>query len=161
MVHRSSSPISDNYGTCCIPRHLRGECPSGGRLAEMTPHLLLLLLSVLAQPGLALLPEGGQTWTCPALRPSASVHCSCDLPHTLRCDGRLAEKETLALLLRQVAGLVPGQRVALLDLSLANLTRLPGRLLQGTGVEGLVVSSGDLKEVSSRAFAGLEVRLME
>jgi len=121
--------------------------------------LLLLLLPCLTQ---ATGKGGGKGWQCPSLAPSPSLSCSCDLPHTLRCDGDLPSEEkdkVLAKLVEQVANLPENRRVALLDLSVRNLVTLPGRLLSKVGVEGLVVSSGQLVNVSDKAFVGLEGQL--
>jgi len=120
---------------------------------------LLLLLPCLAQ---ATAKGGGEGWQCPSLAPFQSLSCSCDLPHTLRCDGDLpsgGKNNVLAKLVEQVASLPDNRRVALLDLSVRNLVTLPGRLLSKVGVEGLVVSSGQLANVSDKAFVGLEDQL--
>merc|ERR1719234_1180610 len=125
----------------------------------LPPLLLLLLLPCLTQ---AADKGGGKGWQCPSLAPSPSLSCSCDLPHTLRCDGDLPSGEkdkVLAKLVEQVANLPEDRRVALLDLSVRNLVTLPGRLLSKVGVEGLVVSSGHLVNVSDKAFVGLEDQL--
>jgi len=126
-------------------------------------HVLRLLLLLLLHVSQATAKGGGEGWHCPSLAPSPSLSCSCDLPHTLRCDGDLPDgekkAEVLAKLVEQVASLPENTRVALLDLSVRNLDNLPGRLLSKVGVEGLVVSSGQLANVSDKAFVGLEDQL--
>ena len=57
----------------------------------------------------------------------------------------------------QVSSLPASQHVALLDLSARDLTRLPARIFQDLDIEGLVVSSGQLANLSTKAFHGLEV----
>ena len=86
-------------------------------------------------------------WMCPKLSFStftSSISCTCDIPHTLRCDGAIKSDKNQALtrLINQVKDLSPQESVTLLDISIQNLTKLPGRMFQNVSIEGLVVSSG-------------------
>ncbi|XP_071438640.1 leucine-rich repeats and immunoglobulin-like domains protein 1 [Hetaerina americana] len=118
---------------------------------------LLLLCSLLIppSPGLAPSPES-PPWRCPLPSPPAS--CACDLPHTLRCSG--GDRLALAAIARALRDLPPPASVSLLDCSLANVTWLPPRVLQGVALHGLVVSSGQLRRVSRAAFEGLSSPLL-
>lgn len=103
-------------------------------------------------------------WKCPNISTLSSTHlisCSCDIPHTLRCDGSLEsdKKNILSHLINKIGKVRPSESITLLDISIQNLTRLPGRIFQNVSIEGLVVSSGQLEEVHSKAFMGLEKHL--
>ena len=52
-------------------------------------------------------------------------------------------------------GLVPPAAVSLLDCTVQNVSVLPVPLLEGVILHGLVVSSGEIRHVSERTFAGL------
>jgi len=58
-----------------------------------------------------------------------------------------------------VRNVSPENHVTLLDISIKNLTKLPGKLFHNVSIEGLVVSSGRLEYVHSKAFYGLEKQL--
>ena len=100
-------------------------------------------------------------WSCPQLSVASTVYCSCEIPHTVRCDGTVTmdKKQTLSTLLTQVKNLPPENSVTLLDISIQNLTRLPGKLFQNVSVEGLVISTGKLEFIHNKAFFGLEKHL--
>ena len=107
-------------------------------------------------------------WSCPQVsHPSRSpgISCQCDLPHTLRCSAgqtTLARAGSSTESERQVATIIGAlralpleQSVSLLDLSIQNFSRLSPFLFEGVTLHGLVVSSGEIQEVSAQAFAGL------
>uniref|UniRef100_A0A1B6CMM5 LRRCT domain-containing protein n=2 Tax=Clastoptera arizonana TaxID=38151 RepID=A0A1B6CMM5_9HEMI len=92
-------------------------------------------------------------WRCPDI---LGVSCSCDLPHTLRCTGDRNALSTIANVLKDLS---PATAVSLLDCSLQNVSVLSGKLLQGVALHGLVVSSGEIRQVSADAFLGLSTPL--
>lgn len=49
--------------------------------------------------------------------------------------------------------------VSLLDCTVQNVSSLPGTLLEGVALHGLVISSGEIKEIHSTAFKGLTAPL--
>lgn len=49
--------------------------------------------------------------------------------------------------------------VSLLDCTVQNVTSLPGPLLEGVALHGLVISSGEINEIHSTAFQGLAAPL--
>ncbi|XP_049762661.1 protein artichoke-like [Schistocerca cancellata] len=91
-----------------------------------------------------------QSWRCPAV--GGGVACACDLPHTLRCAGGAGALRAVGSALR---GLSPPRAVSLLEVSARGLPALDAPPLAGVLLHGLVVSSGALRRVSARAFAGL------
>ncbi|KAJ9599856.1 hypothetical protein L9F63_009896 [Diploptera punctata] len=91
-------------------------------------------------------------WRCPEITQPPAVSCSCDLPHTLRCTGDNSALQVIAGALR---GLVPPASVSLLDCTVQNVSVLPEPLLEGVILHGLVVSSGEIRHVSEKAFSGL------
>ncbi|XP_021931325.1 insulin-like growth factor-binding protein complex acid labile subunit [Zootermopsis nevadensis] len=91
-------------------------------------------------------------WRCPEITQPPAVTCSCDLPHTLRCTGGSSALQVIAEALR---GLVPPAAVSLLDCTVQNVSSLPGTLLEGVILHGLVVSSGEIHHVADQAFSGL------
>ncbi|KAF4531492.1 hypothetical protein B566_EDAN004088 [Ephemera danica] len=95
-------------------------------------------------------------WRCPVITSSAAS-CSCDLPHTLRCTG---DRLALPAIADSLRGLAPGAAVSLLDCTVHNVTWLPALALHGVALHGLVVSSGELRQVSPQAFAGLATSLL-
>lgn len=127
----------------------------------------------LVRDGLAFEESGRRRrseWTCPQVSdPSRSpaISCQCDLPHTLRCAGgqstsnSAASSESISSE-RQVAAIIDAlralpldQSVSLLDLSIQNFSRLGSFLFERVTLHGLVISSGEIQDVSSQAFAGL------
>lgn len=105
-------------------------------------------------------------WYCPKItskpKSSSSFSCSCDFPHTLRCDGFLDHSHPRPPLNRitNILKKLPNDSfVSLLDLSLQNLTSLPPKLFSGLGLSGLVISTGRLSKVPGKAFVGLEQSL--
>ena len=100
-------------------------------------------------------------WKCPnisSVSSSSLISCACDIPHTLRCDGIVQNDQQIVLteLLDKIESLSPNEAITLLDISITNLTRLPGKIFQNTRIEGLIISSGKLEYISGRAFSGLE-----
>jgi Leucine-rich repeat (LRR) protein len=103
-------------------------------------------------------------WRCPKLSISgdnSTISCGCEIPHTLRCDGAVksGREQIIASLLNHVKNLPQEEEVTLLDISIRNLIKLPGRMFQNVSIEGLVVSSGILEDVHSKAFLGLGKQL--
>lgn len=110
-------------------------------------------------------------WSCPQVSdPSRSpgISCQCDLPHTLRCSAgqqsNSVQSETWSE--RQVAAIVDAlralpleQSVSLLDLSIQNFSRLSPFLFERVTLHGLVISSGEIVDVSAQAFSGLALSL--
>lgn len=45
--------------------------------------------------------------------------------------------------------------ISLLDCTIQNLSSLPGPVLEGVSLHGLVISSGEIKEIHPTAFQGL------
>ncbi|KAG8338294.1 hypothetical protein J6590_005839 [Homalodisca vitripennis] len=94
-----------------------------------------------------------EDWRCPEI---SNVSCSCDLPHTLRCTGG---RDALLTIASALQALSPSAAVSLLDCSLQNVSFLPASLLQNVSLHGLVISSGELRQVSREAFTGLSTPL--
>jgi len=119
---------------------------------------LVLLLHLLLLPHLSWGGGGeGEGWRCPSVTPPPPITCTCSLPHTLRCDGSLGTLP-LSSLLSSLTSLPP-RHLTLLDLSVRGAPSLPPRALAPLQVEGLVVSTGSLRHLPARAFAGLEASL--
>ena len=99
-------------------------------------------------------------WSCPTIT-APELSCQCDLAHTLRCtssSGHDSERQVASVLTTLAAQ--PKERfVSLLELSIQNLTRLSPRTFDGLSLHGLVVTSGELADVSPDAFAGLGASL--
>lgn len=93
------------------------------------------------------------SWRCPEIAQQPAVECSCDMPHTLRCNGDRAE--AMQIIGRKLRSLPPRASVSLLDCTVQNVSALPGPLLEGVALHGLVVSSGEIKDVHKHAFMGL------
>ncbi|XP_058053682.1 uncharacterized protein LOC131205551 [Anopheles bellator] len=94
-------------------------------------------------------------WQCPRVASSDKLECSCDLPHTLRCSGDLHGLEVIADSLRQSP-----YTVSLLDCTLKNVTTISdGSIFQNVSLQGLVISSGEIKRVHRFAFAGIRTPL--
>uniref|UniRef100_A0A182QMV3 LRRCT domain-containing protein n=1 Tax=Anopheles farauti TaxID=69004 RepID=A0A182QMV3_9DIPT len=90
-------------------------------------------------------------WRCPSVAGGDNLECSCDLPHTLRCSGDLHGLEVIADSLRRT----PFQ-VSLLDCTLKNVTSITeASIFQNVSLQGLVISSGEIKRVHRLAFAGI------
>nr|CAD7428219.1 unnamed protein product [Timema monikensis] len=105
-------------------------------------------------------------WVCPDINRPPSATCSCDLPHTLRCAGDRSALRVIGRALRGLTG------VSLLDCTVQDVVSLVDPVLevtilsltpmlvfpllpQGVSLHGLVVSSGELRRVSERAFSRL------
>ncbi|XP_066257433.1 uncharacterized protein Lrt [Euwallacea similis] len=97
-------------------------------------------------------PDGGRgTWHCPEITQQPVVECSCDMPHTLRCTG---DKTALQIIARKLRSLGAAS-ISLLDCTVQNVSVLSGPLLEGISLHGLVISSGEVRDVDSIAFEGL------
>lgn len=129
--------------------------------------LFLLLFSISSKPAVAAsLAVTTSGWKCPNTTISVDrdreVHCHCEIPHTLRCDGVLESgsrrSQILRKLVREVADVPDDEAVTLLDISVKNISKLPGKLFQNVGLElsGLVISTGSLVSLDKKAFFGLE-----
>ncbi|KAL3288188.1 hypothetical protein HHI36_002638 [Cryptolaemus montrouzieri] len=90
-------------------------------------------------------------WKCPEIAKQPIVECSCDMPHTLRCIG---DRTALPIISRTLRSLNTSP-VSLLDCTVQNVSIITGPLLEGVSLHGLVVSSGEIREVSQAAFQGL------
>ncbi|KAI9555782.1 hypothetical protein GHT06_018298 [Daphnia sinensis] len=109
-------------------------------------------------------------WSCPQVNNSShspGISCQCDLPHTLRCSavsgghtsgssfGSSESERQVASVIGALRALPREQSVSLLDLSIQNFSRLGPFLFERVTLHGLVISSGEIQEVSAQAFAGL------
>lgn len=108
-------------------------------------------------------------WSCPQVNNSShspGISCQCDLPHTLRCSGVIGQtsgsssgssesERQVASVIGALRALPREQSVSLLDLSIQNFSRLSPFLFERVTLHGLVISSGEIQEVSTQAFAGL------
>lgn len=109
-------------------------------------------------------------WSCPEVNNSShspGISCQCDLPHTLRCSavsgghtsgsssGSSESERQVASVIGALRALPREQSVSLLDLSIQNFSRLGPFLFERVTLHGLVISSGEIQEVSTQAFAGL------
>ena len=110
------------------------------------PLRLLLMTSLVAA-----VSETDSEWKCPESE-KLGISCSCDFPHTLRC---VVEKSSLPILAKKLETLKPTSEISLLDCTVQNLIVLPGYFMKGVALQGLVVTSGEIKEISEKAFAGL------
>uniref|UniRef100_A0A182NI14 LRRCT domain-containing protein n=1 Tax=Anopheles dirus TaxID=7168 RepID=A0A182NI14_9DIPT len=94
-------------------------------------------------------------WRCPSVSGGDNLECSCDLPHTLRCSGDLHGLEVIADSLRRSP-----YEVSLLDCTLKNVTSITeASIFQNVSLQGLVISSGEIKRVHRLAFAGIRTPL--
>ncbi|KAK9728539.1 Leucine rich repeat [Popillia japonica] len=115
-----------------------------------------LLLSLIWWCGTAAVPApGSEKWKCPEISEQPVVECSCDMPHTLRCTG---DRNAMKIIGRVLRSLDPAH-VSLLDCTVQNVSSLPGPLLDGVALHGLVISSGEIKEIHNTAFKGLAAPL--
>ncbi|XP_058836323.1 uncharacterized protein LOC131692928 [Topomyia yanbarensis] len=91
-------------------------------------------------------------WQCPNISQNANLECGCDMPHTLRCRGDLHGLELIAEGLR-----ASRYSVSLLDCTLKNVTVLSdANIFKNVSLQGLVISSGEIKRVHRMAFAGIK-----
>ncbi|XP_077289677.1 leucine-rich tendon-specific protein [Arctopsyche grandis] len=97
-----------------------------------------------------------EAWRCPQFEDHPAVECSCDLPHTLRCTG---DRSAMQIIGRTLRSLPTHRAVSLLDCTVQNVSALGGALLEGVALHGLVVSSGEIRDVHSSAFKGLAAPL--
>ena len=114
----------------------------------------------------------------------SGITCQCDLPHTLRCAGVAQSAQDMTSIVNALRRLPDRQSVSLLDLSIQNLSRVAGHwlfdqvtrsnslmkrqraatkcrkicIMQVT-LHGLVISSGEVVEVSDDALVGLGATL--
>lgn len=115
-----------------------------------------LLLSLLWWCGTSAVPAPGiDPWICPEIAEQPTVECSCDMPHTLRCTG---DRSALQIIGRKLRSLETAP-VSLLDCTVQNVSSLPGKLLEGVALHGLVISSGEIREIHPTAFQGLTAPL--
>ncbi|XP_071053500.1 leucine-rich repeats and immunoglobulin-like domains protein 1 [Onthophagus taurus] len=98
---------------------------------------------------------GPDPWKCPEISHPPIVECSCDMPHTLRCTGDSTAMEIIGRRLKDL----DTAYVSLLDCTVQNFTKLPGLLLKGVALHGLVISSGEISEIHRSAFEGLSAPL--
>ncbi|EEB16255.1 leucine-rich transmembrane protein, putative [Pediculus humanus corporis] len=114
--------------------------------------IVQVLLRLVLMGGLINSVSEGSQWKCPEFN-DTKISCLCDFPQTLRCCTDL-------ILLKQIRNKLltltnPDESVSLLDCTLRNVTHLSEPILQGVPLHGLVLTSGELKNVSKRAFSQL------
>uniref|UniRef100_A0A1Q3F951 Putative conserved plasma membrane protein n=1 Tax=Culex tarsalis TaxID=7177 RepID=A0A1Q3F951_CULTA len=91
-------------------------------------------------------------WKCPNVSQSTNLECGCDMPHTLRCRGDLHGLEMIAEGLR-----ASRYAVSLLDCTLKNVSVISdANIFENVSLQGLVISSGEIKRVHRMAFAGIK-----
>ncbi|XP_055606507.1 uncharacterized protein LOC129754445 [Uranotaenia lowii] len=91
-------------------------------------------------------------WRCPNISQSRNLECGCDMPHTLRCVGDMHGLELVADGLRSSK-----YPVSLLDCTLKNVTVINDvNIFDNVSLQGLVISSGEIKRVNRLAFAGIK-----
>ncbi|KAG5881024.1 hypothetical protein JTB14_018046 [Gonioctena quinquepunctata] len=95
--------------------------------------------------------SGGEEWKCPEIAEQPVVECSCDMPHTLRCTGDKTAMKVIGRTLRNITS----ASVSLLDCTVQNVSVISEPLLEGVALHGLVVSSGEIKEIHQSAFQKL------
>ncbi|XP_062533539.1 uncharacterized protein LOC134202548 [Armigeres subalbatus] len=94
-------------------------------------------------------------WHCPNITQNINLECGCDMPHTLRCRGDLHGLELIADGLK-----ASPYSVSLLDCTLKNVTVISdANIFEGVSLQGLVISSGEIKRVNRLAFAGIKTPL--
>lgn len=100
-------------------------------------------------------------WSCPQISSAepSSIWCQCDLPHTLRCTGSVNAAGDVDRIVGALGKLSAQQSVSLLDLSIQNLSHVGPLPLQSANLHGLVISSGQVSDVSDQAFDGLAFSL--
>lgn len=100
-----------------------------------------LLLLIHPSPSSGVLGPGddGSGWKCPGIS-QPMVECSCDMPHTLRCTG--TGSKAMQLIGKKLRNLPLPAAVSLLDCTVQNVSEIPGPILEGVALHGLVVSSG-------------------
>lgn len=94
--------------------------------------------------------EGSQ-WKCPEFNETI-ISCMCDFPRTLKCSTNLTNVKQI---IGKLKSLAPEEAVSLFDCTIQNVTSLPGSLLEGLSLHGLILTSGKLRNVSKNAFEGL------
>ncbi|XP_008195540.1 leucine-rich repeat-containing protein 15 isoform X1 [Tribolium castaneum] len=115
-----------------------------------------LLLSLVWWCGTCAIPSPGpEVWKCPKISEQPVVECSCDMPHTLRCTGDKSAMSIIAKTLR----LHNAADVSLLDCTVQNVSAISGPLLEGISLHGLVISSGEIRDIDESAFKGLTAPL--
>ncbi|ETN62672.1 leucine-rich transmembrane protein [Anopheles darlingi] len=122
--------------------------PSYDRKAALDKRFGMMSSAVLDTPDLS-------DWQCPSVANSGNLECSCDLPHTLRCSGDMHGLEVIADSLRRSP-----YTVSLLDCTLKNVSTISdASIFQNVSLQGLVISSGEIKRVHRMAFAGIRTPL--
>ncbi|CAH2058187.1 unnamed protein product, partial [Iphiclides podalirius] len=102
-------------------------------------------------------------WRCPELSARPAAECSCDLPHTLRCAGDHTALQIIGRHLREQKARNKNTAVSLLDCALRGVSALPAASiseLAGVGLQGLVISSGDIRRVQQGAFSSISATLL-
>ncbi|KAK6643639.1 hypothetical protein RUM43_005149 [Polyplax serrata] len=99
--------------------------------------------------------SGSSRWKCPELN-DTTASCICEFPQALRCSINLNLLKGLVACLKD---LPTDEVISLLDLTIPNITHLPGHQLEGVSLHGLVLTSGDLRNLSTDAFFGLSTPL--
>ncbi|XP_066956162.1 leucine-rich repeat-containing protein 15-like isoform X1 [Macrobrachium rosenbergii] len=97
-----------------------------------------------------------EAWACPYVSEVSGISCTCDVPHTVRCRGQASRPEDLLTLTKTLNS---EGVVSLLDLAVHGLGELPGGGFANMELLGLVVTTADLKSITSEAFKGLEESL--
>ncbi|XP_018325078.1 leucine-rich repeats and immunoglobulin-like domains protein 1 [Agrilus planipennis] len=104
----------------------------------------------------AVAAPGISKWVCPEIAEEPVVECNCDVPHTLRCTG---DKTALDIIGQKLLSLNSSISVSLLDCTIQNVSTISGPLLEGIALKGLVISSGEIKEIHGMAFGKLAAPL--
>ncbi|XP_056640290.1 slit homolog 1 protein-like isoform X2 [Diorhabda carinulata] len=108
-----------------------------------------LILSLIWWCGSSAIPSTGpDLWKCPEIDSQPFVECSCDMPHTLRCTGDKSSMKIIGETLRAKSSF----SVSLLDCTIQNLTSISEPILEEVSLHGLVISSGELKNIVENAF---------
>ncbi|KAJ8925431.1 hypothetical protein NQ315_009264 [Exocentrus adspersus] len=100
-------------------------------------------------------PPPPEEWKCPEIAEQPVVECSCDMPHTLRCTGDRTAMKIIGRTLRSLNTAT----VSLLDCTVQNVSVISEPLLEGVALHGLVISSGEIREIHQTAFKGLTAPL--
>ena len=75
-----------------------------------------------------------------------------------RCDGVVSKgarnSQILRRIVREVSGLPATETVTLLDISVKNINKLPGRMFQNINLDlsGLVISTGTLQNIDKKVY---------
>merc|ERR1719500_1775279 len=87
------------------------------------------------------------------------IHCHCELAHTLRCDGSISasgkKSQMVRRLVSQLSALPASQSITLLDISVQNLTKLPGKVFVNLNQSLLGLVSNKLASIPVPALETL------